>query len=629
MMFKSRLGLFCLLISLNYCYAQEYLDGLEVNPVLLNQPKPMAQKSAKESLELPFIDDFSYDSYFPSTKLWQDENMVFINNSYGICPYSVGVATFDAIKNDGQLYSNDTIADKLTSLPINLSEDTTSLILSFYYQPQGIGNAPETQDSLVLQFDAEHTGNWKTVWFSPGLSYTKFINDSLHIKVGRTDTLHFKYVEIPIKDKKYFTSKFRFRFLNYISLAGTNNPSAAVNCDHWNIDFVYLDKNRKTHEDKSFQDIGFTIATLNVLKNFTSIPWSHYSAAIDIENTRISPTVRNNWDQLLTIQLQFFMRDISKPNSTVDSLFAANGQNVSAKENITLFRDQTLKINPIKPDSRASASFVFDHVIANNKDLIAQNDTARTYQYFADYYAYDDGSAENAYGIDANGAKVACPFKTYKTDSLKGFDVYFLQCKNIPADTSFYACVWDENNNLPNKLRFHKEVKRPANPAKVNQFVRILLDSAIVVTGKFFIGWEQTSALRMNVGFDENKIYHDIKLFYNTTGSWMESEFNSDGVLMIRPVLGSTTISSVNPTASNTNKIQLFPNPATNTFSIDGTGSRQIISVVLYNSIGMIAGQWDGTCNSYNISGLPTGIYFVKVHFNEQPAEVLKLIINQ
>jgi len=133
----------------------------------------------------------------------------------------------------------------------------------------------------------------------------------------------------------------------------------------------------------------------------------------------------------------------------------------------------------------------------------------------------------------------------------------------------------------------------------------------------------------MNVGFDENKIYHDIKLFYNTTGSWMESEFNSDGVLMIRPVLGSTTISSVNPTASNTNKIQLFPNPATNTFSIDGTGSRQIISVVLYNSIGMIAGQWDGTCNSYNISGLPTGIYFVKVHFNEQPAEVLKLIINQ
>jgi hypothetical protein len=41
-------------------------------------------------MKLPFIDDFSYNSYIPSSTLWEDRS-VFINNSYPKGPYSAGL----------------------------------------------------------------------------------------------------------------------------------------------------------------------------------------------------------------------------------------------------------------------------------------------------------------------------------------------------------------------------------------------------------------------------------------------------------------------------------------------------------------------------------------------------------
>ncbi|MBK6731480.1 MAG: hypothetical protein IPG60_11150 [Bacteroidetes bacterium] len=55
-------------------------------------------------------------------------------------------------------------ADTLTSRYIYLGgtlED--SVYLSFYFQPKGYGDAPEPQDSLVLQF-RNVSGNWVNIW---------------------------------------------------------------------------------------------------------------------------------------------------------------------------------------------------------------------------------------------------------------------------------------------------------------------------------------------------------------------------------------------------------------------------------------------------------------------------------
>ena len=46
---------------------------------------PRVESLAPDSIDLPFIDDFSYAGPYPDPNLWLD-NRVFINNSMGFSP---------------------------------------------------------------------------------------------------------------------------------------------------------------------------------------------------------------------------------------------------------------------------------------------------------------------------------------------------------------------------------------------------------------------------------------------------------------------------------------------------------------------------------------------------------------
>lgn len=176
--------LFILLICLccaNFTVAQEVLSGLRCNPVLKSQNKPLRTKNAN-AIYLPFFDDFSNYVGYPKLSLWAD-NQAFINNTFAIYPPTLGVATLDALDENGAVYSHAETtpfgADTLTSLPIRMDSifsprralsPADSVYFSFYYQPGGgskkypavewerIGNRPETSDLLVLEFGYP-TGN--------------------------------------------------------------------------------------------------------------------------------------------------------------------------------------------------------------------------------------------------------------------------------------------------------------------------------------------------------------------------------------------------------------------------------------------------------------------------------------
>ncbi|MBI5539372.1 MAG: T9SS type A sorting domain-containing protein [Bacteroidia bacterium] len=107
--------------------AQVVLVPLESNPVIekyikenTDNPKNLL---SNDTISFPFFDDFSKYSVYPDQSNWLD-NSVFVNQSYGDNPPSIGVATFDALNFAGQLHSNATsngfISDTLTSKPINL-----------------------------------------------------------------------------------------------------------------------------------------------------------------------------------------------------------------------------------------------------------------------------------------------------------------------------------------------------------------------------------------------------------------------------------------------------------------------------------------------------------------------------
>ena len=182
-------------------FGQEILTGLSVNPVIKKYLKEQPRKRFKAGdvftpapLTLPFFEDFKQKDIYPDTARWID-NEIFVNTDFSYRPPSWGVATFDAVDANGNIYSDANPlqfeADHLTSRPIRLDSvfdpvakklsPADSLYFSFYYQPQGRGNDPQKRDSLVLQFG--HYTNDSIFW------YIDSIEVSAGLYIGPDDTI--------------------------------------------------------------------------------------------------------------------------------------------------------------------------------------------------------------------------------------------------------------------------------------------------------------------------------------------------------------------------------------------------------------------------------------------------------
>ena len=313
--------------------------------------KAPVRRGVAEARFLPFFDDFSQSTLYPDSTKWTDNN-VLVNDGFPLCPPNRNGATFDVLDANGRVYdyaiSNAFVAEYLTSARIRLDSimepepraltPADSVYLSFYYQPQGNGNSPETQDSLVLQFGTttEHQEflfldyqNYSvadifaemqvdtlfpgdTVWASVGCQPGMFTIitdtltpltegtisvpcDSVFITVADTTWYHiwsvpgqrldsfmlhnsgqyFEQVMIPIRDPKFFRNDFYFRFYNYASIVGSLQPSNRSNEDNWNIDFVYLNINR-TADDTDYPMLTFSGKRPSFFNRYQSIPYRQY-----------------------------------------------------------------------------------------------------------------------------------------------------------------------------------------------------------------------------------------------------------------------------------------------------------------------------------------------------------------
>jgi len=315
-------------------YSQEYLTGISVNPVLINKAKTNPHFKVRKIIiptpvNLPFFDDFTGNDVYPDTSIWID-NEAYINTDFPVYPVNIGVATLDVINSEGKVYPEASpfpfIADHLTSKPIRLDSvfspvakaisPEDSVFFSFFYQPQGRGLAPETEDSLLLEFGFYGDTVFSYVdsilcsiydlTFSRPLDSLIINNDSLllpcdlpndsiwilltDVIIGNTipdsimlpcdsifipetewktvwcvkgDSLevfhnkyntYFRQVIIPITDSSYFTKNFQFRFKNYASISDI--PSWKSNVDQWNIDYVYLNIDR-SQGDTIYKEITF------------------------------------------------------------------------------------------------------------------------------------------------------------------------------------------------------------------------------------------------------------------------------------------------------------------------------------------------------------------------------------
>lgn len=624
--------------------AQEIVSPLYVNPALKQNTPERNHLKSTVSLTLPFKDDFSAGDMYPSPLRWSD-NDVFIDHDYNYYQPSVGVATFDAINNKGELYPSASSfafsSDTLTSLIIRLDSvfypiakkisPADSLYLSFWYQPGGgkgfpwehFGDVPEKGDSLMLEFFAgkdsipgDTTGYhevWRKIWSAPGMPLDTF---------AKYYGTNFRQVMIPIKDTIFFTDSFRLRFRNYASLANNMIPSWAGNVDQWRVDYIYLNVNR-SKADTVYNDLTFKSPAVSLLKTYCAMPWKQFLVNPASEMA-VNPMVvySNLSDETRQTNRNFRITDLTDRSQIYTS--TGGNCNVAALSDSTFTPPFTYIYQSAAP---TKADFEVMYAVNTTPDINRDNDTIRFIQRFYNYYAYDDGSPENGYGLSPSGSMLAVAFQLNVGDTLRAVDMFFNQTYENAAQQYFWLTIWDNNDTLPGTIINQDLYAKPEYVGELNKFHTYILPNPIYLSGKFYIGWEQTTPDNLNLGFDRNTNSQD-KFFYNTDGTWYNSMYK--GSLMIRPILGSDNHAwqGIDENDNNVFDVNIYPNPANgDIIHLRLNSSLPVNPEKLSTEVFDLTGKLvlKSLFNSeMEVSGLQNGIYFIKLTDSANQKSVVK-----
>lgn len=590
---------------------QDVVTGLTSNPFLKNAYTQSSKSLSADTLKLPFFDDFSRRSILPDSRKWTDD-YVFINNTYSDRQITTGIATFDALNSSGRLYENASAivfrADNLTSQPIDLNLSASDNIwLSFYYQPGGLGDIPEENDSLTLQMYAPAEKKWYSVWRVPGDSAESF-----------------KPVLLKIDQEKFLKKGFRFRFSNYASLSpNINDPSMTGNCDHWNIDYVMLDKNRN-EGDTVFPDVAFRKPFRSLLKNHEAMPVTQFNQIFLQEMGATIPiNYRNNDTIIRNVTRNFKIWDVYNNSEAIS--FSAGATNIDPLTNVDYDANLFYTYNT---SNRDSALFkVTSWLITDDFDP-KNNDTVIYYQKFHNYFAFDDGSAEAGYGINGLGSRnamVAYRFRSYTKDTLRAISICFNDSYMNANQRTFGLMVWNDNKGVPGDVVYSRQEVIVEQGDDINGFHTYFLPSGVAVSDIFYVGWKQRSETFLNAGFDVNTPHRE-NLLYWMNGTWYTSQ--KSGTLMIRPIVGPPVNTPVNDVYFNSgNRVNFYPNPASDyitydrkdlpdnnlyTVSVFDIHGREHLKVPLNDKI--------------DISFLHEGIYIVTLSRNGKPVGHSRLI---
>ena len=552
---------------------------------------PNKRVEGLSAMPLPFWDDFSFTNgtAYPNDSLWQYGHSVWVNNGMAINSPTIKVGTFDGIDSLGLPYNLNSalakgIADRLTSRPLRLDlvdpADRDSVFIFFYYQYEGNGEPPDPGDDLSLWFKND-SSEWKMVW-SVGVDST-------------SDNTKFVPVKLSIGDPHYFHNNFQFRFQNFARLSGP--------FDTWNLDYVYVSNGKKQYDPHfaDFPDRALASPLSSFLKQYQSIPVKHFLAnpdsmmvypSIVVTNQRKDQSVQANYPQPVNLDAQLAIatrldkatsmttvpfysvpaKEVFYGQPTIFSLDTTHSfssidlktDSIALKFSIKIStKDNVLKIGTSQGD--------FDTLVYKGIDF-RFNDTTSTSFVLKNYYAYDDGVAEYAVTLTQPGANLAYQFDLAyaHSDTLVAVDIYFPHVGD-ESDQVVLLKVWNELSLKPvDSLVL--TVKRTEN----NKFIRVPLDYGVLVKGKFFIGWKQSSTAAIGVGFDKDSD-SGTKIFYNTAGTWVQSS-DLHGNLMIRPVFGNKAISTI--TGVEEKIAFAYPNPNRGVFNLPATSQGiQLIDV--------------------------------------------------
>lgn len=576
----------------------------------------ISKNERASSMELPFVDDFSTDKFDGNADgepvHWQDF-YAFRNYTYAIDPPTLGVVTFDGADEFGLPYNwnatsnNGVPADTLTSVPINLDYPASdNIYLSFFYQGKGLGEKPESGDSLTVEFYAPDLDQWFHAWSVPGTIMTEF-----------------EQVFIPITQDRYLMDNFQFRFVNYATPTGV--------LDHWHIDYVQLDRNRS--ENEVIDDVAYRYPIHTVLKNHSSVPWTHFVQnptnfmADDVDlvafnNNTSNRTILNRITEI------YYEGDLIGDNENTSNppIYAQSEETLTE----AIYGGDFDFVFPTDVnDTAAVFDLYFSHEVA--PDNIVTNNEVHLKQEFYSYYAYDDGSPEAAHFFEQAGHNAAMQFVNSMADSLLGIAIWFEALNDIPASGNFalFPNVWSGNENGPDDLIAQGPWSSVPFPAGESYGWRLFkfTEAVYIPSGIFYVGFNQTTNDRLHVGIDMNTDKSEQFMYFMTPNSGFWEGSSQPGTIMIRPVFKSEKLGPLSVDDVAERKVNVYPNPAKDQLFIStGSGDSRGTAEVLSLTGQVIMAEHFNESSPVSVGGLSPGIYLLRITSAENQVSIMKFV---
>lgn len=621
------LSFLCLLL-VGTITAQIQEVPLQTNPTIRNyaakHPADFS-KAPGDTITIPFLDDFSYSGPYPSSKIW-DNRDAYVNTGLAVQPPTYGVATLDGLNDSGMPHgSGSGTADKLTSKPIYMSSFTagSNVYLSFFYQPRGFGDKPESTDSLIVEFK-NNTDTWDRVTAFAGIP-SSAPSDSIP---------PFQQYSVHINAAKYLFDGFQFRFKNIASLTGS--------VDHWHIDYVRVTTN--TTNFANFNDVSFTRKPNPILKDYYAMPWSHFKVnKLSEVNLSYRLDLFNHFSSQKSLlpSTVLVSEDITSSILMSDNIFNTNSGSIPlgtiqpGQHETVVTGYQTANIVGMTTqldafDNEEKVTVITEYTIAPtgqdaNFPMVLTNDTVRVQAVFDNYFAYDDGEAEVSIVGARQGDQVAVKYHTTVPDTLRAIQMYIPHINGDVTGQRFNLKVW--LNDLNSTPIYQADFLQPIYVDSINGWTTYSLDTAAVAlpVGDFYVGWQQASQptnpnKAIPVGYDRSNPDKAQFNFQNIGGGWLSLSSSTssiaDGAIMIRPIVGNRT-----PFTTNTKPVgqghalalKIYPNPVQNQLFVQlENGEYQDYNYQLFNALGQLIHQNELT-DVISVGDLHKGLYFLKI----------------
>ena len=555
------------------------------------------------SMSLPFFDDFASPTFAgedgPDELVRWSDGSARRTMTYAIDPPTIGTATLDGLRANGFPYTFNPDAygwaDTLTSVPIDLAGRTPedNIHLVFFYQGGGRGNAPDENDSLVVEFLAPDGGDelgWFPVWSAIG---------------AEMDT--FALASVPVDQLIHLQDGFRFRFRNHGALAG--------NVDLWHIDYVLLDDNIDP-DNLGFFEVAFVDPRHALTEPYSIMPWSHFlsdpltymrdsmetrqrnMSAFEADNVTCGLKVRNAVTGATedypnpfsntfvapfeVFQTPYYVQTGANGVPPSGYAFSDPGNDTAATFEVSLYEDAI-------------------GILEQERVGVPDNDSIVFVQKFRNEYAYDDGTAEKAYGLTTGGGKLAMRYDLAVPDTLYGLAIHFTPYYDQQTNLNFLLRAWADDNGVPGEeLGDNYLFHQPAYYTDgYDVFAYYEYDDPIPVEGTVHVGMVQEMDFSLNIGLDKNTEYNFTRVHYQLGlgAEWVLSTIQ--GTVMIRPVLQAGVedvfVAVEEMGAESVDEaLQVWPNPVRELLTLEWSGAERPVrwSVVDLSGRTMEAGLW-------------------------------------